>query len=179
MEQEIWKPVPEFEDAYAISENGAIKSLSRYVKCGKNGAGIRLKPEQVIKPYLGTDGYLYVFLSYNKRVKHLAVHRILAKIFIPNPENKREVNHINTIRTDNSLLNLEWATPQENIQHSIKIGNNTQCLPGENNPAAKLTNNDVFKIRLEEGSHSVIAKKYNVSRRTIGFIKRRERWAHL
>jgi hypothetical protein len=179
MEQDLWHQVLGFENSYAINRNGVIKSISRYVRCGKGAAFLRLKPEQIIKPYLGTDGYLYVFLSYNGQTKHLAIHRILASIFIPNPENKREVNHKNTIRTDNSIDNLEWATPKENIQHSIKIGTNTQCLPGIHNPAAKLTEKQVLEIRELPGSQSSIAKKYNVSRRTIGFIKRRERWAHL
>lgn len=179
MKNEVWRSVPGFEAAYLINQWGVVKSTSRYVKCGKNGSALRFKVGQVIKPYLGTDGYFYVFLSCNNKTKHFAIHRLLAILFILNPENKREVNHKNTIRTDNSLDNLEWATPKENIQHSIKIGTNTQCLPGENNPAARLTNREVLEIRAESGSHISIAKKYNVSRRTVGFIKRRERWAHL
>lgn len=141
--------------------------------------GIRLVVGKAMRPYLGTDGYLYVLLSKDNNTKHLAIHRLVATVFISNPENKREVNHINANRIDNRLQNLEWVTPKENIQHSINIGNNTQCLPGENNPASKLNSRQVLQIRNESGTHDALALKYNVSRRTIGFIKRRERWAHL
>jgi hypothetical protein len=182
MEQEIpieWMPVPGFEQSYKVSNTGIVVAVERRVACGKNGMYSRLRKEQVMKPYIGTDGYYYFFLTYQKSSKHIALHRLLALCFIPNRENKREVNHKNTIRADNTLSNLEWATPKENIQHSIKMGTNTQCLPGTNNPAAKLTNDEVLQIRIAAGSHTAIAKKFNVSRRTIGFIKRRERWAHL
>lgn len=175
----VWKDIPSFENAYEVSSSGIVRSKERMVRCGRDGNSLRLKKAQDIRPYLGRDGYLYVFLSYNNKVKHLAIHRILAICFIPNPSNKREVNHINAVRTDNSLSNLEWVTPKENVQHSIAIGNNKNCLPGENNPMAKLTSDLVLKIREAPGSHTAIAREYCVSRRTVGFIKTRQRWKHL
>jgi hypothetical protein len=173
----IWKDVTDFEGFYKINDLGEVYSYDRYVRCAHNAN--RLIKGRKMKAYLGKDGYLYYLLTVNKTSKHYALHRLLAIHFIPNPHNKREVNHIDTNKLNNSLLNLEWATPKENIQHSIKAGTNTQCLPGENNPAAKLTKEKVLQIREMEGNHTDIAKHFNVSRRIIGFIKSKQRWAHV
>ena len=88
---------------YTIYEDGKVQnSKGRYLKLNKS-----------------TKGYL-VFSTSNKQYLH---HRIMAMAFIPNPENKPHINHINAIRDDNRLCNLEWCTPTENIKHSFKLGN--------------------------------------------------------
>jgi hypothetical protein len=174
---EIWKDIIDFEGFYKINDLGEVYSYDRYVNCVHGSK--RLMRGRKMKPYLGKDGYLYCLLTVNKTSKHIALHRLLAIHFIPNPDNKREVNHIDTNKLNNSLGNLEWATPKENIQHSIKVGTNTQCLPGEKNPAARLTTEQVLIIRSAEGSHTSIAKVFGVSRRTIGFIKTKQRWSHV
>lgn len=171
------KDILGFEGFYRINISGEVYSYDRYLSVGRGFN--RLMKGRKMRPYLGRDGYLYYLLTVNKSSVHLALHRLVAMHFIPNPGNKKEVNHIDTNRLNNSIDNLEWVTPKENIQHSIRIGTNTQCLPGEKNPAAKLTKEQVLKIREEAGSHTSIAARFNVSRRTIGFIKAKKRWAHV
>lgn len=103
--KEIWKKIDEFED-YEISNKGRVKSKKR---------NIILK--QIIK-----GGYCYVGLYNNKKHKNIRVHRIVAKMFIPNTKNKPQVNHMNGNKRDNRVENLEWVTCSENMIHSYANG---------------------------------------------------------
>jgi len=75
-----------------------------------------------LKPFKNYKGYLMVKLTYNYNPKSIAIHRLIALNFIPNPENKPQVNHINGIKIDNSVENLEWVTGSENCLHAHKNG---------------------------------------------------------
>ena len=101
-----------FDSRYYIDDHGAINS--RYREDEHYGFRIEEK--------IGTDGYPNVTLSINGVSKTITVHRLLAIAFIPNPENKPQVNHKNGNKLDYSLDNLEWATPTENMQHAFDNG---------------------------------------------------------
>ncbi len=101
----IWKAIKEFE-GYEVSDTGLFKS---FVK-NKNGKLLTL---QKVK-----KGYLHVKIAGKWR----QAHRLIAATFIPNIQNKKQVNHINGIKHDNRVENLEWVTQSENLKHAYKLG---------------------------------------------------------
>lgn len=109
--KEIWKPVPQWEDLYQVSDLGRVASLG-----GRVGSSTLRK---ILIPRKKKDGYSMFRVSRNGKQSELNLHRTVAKIFIPNPDNKKEVNHKNGIRDDNRVKNLEWVTPRENQRHAI------------------------------------------------------------
>lgn len=103
---EIWKPVVGFEGLFEISNTGKVKRLSRRVNGGHNQETTgRVLKEKIMKPYLYPNGYL----AFKIGGKHLSLHRILAEAFIPNPDNKPEVDHIDRNPLNNNLSNLRWS----------------------------------------------------------------------
>jgi len=105
---EIWKDVPNYNGQYKISNLGRVYSN---VCCRV----LSLNPHKT---------YGYVICSLGERTKRVGVrvHRLVAEAFIPNPENKKEVNHINKNRSDNRVENLEWSSAWENTQHKMGYG---------------------------------------------------------
>ncbi len=119
--EEIWKDIEDYEGLYQVSDLGRIKSLERDVVYSKNKKPAA-RCERILKQHLNNAGYLFVTLAKNGINKMLYVHRLTAFAFVPNPDNKPEVNHINSNKLDNRAINLEWNTPSENILHSYKHG---------------------------------------------------------
>lgn len=109
---EEWKSVPGYEGRYEVSNKGDVKSLN-YRMTGQ---------PKILKPVTSGKGYLMVGFFSNGKVRWNKIHRLVAELFIPNPENKPQVNHINGIKTDNRTSNLEWATNGENQKHAYKHG---------------------------------------------------------
>lgn len=107
MEQEIWKDVEGFQ-GYKISNLGRVKSYH-------NNTTIIRKSNIVV-------GYKHLMLSKNKKKYNFYIHRLVAEAFIPNPENKPEINHIDGNKLNNNISNLEWCTRKENCQHAWKTG---------------------------------------------------------
>ena len=113
--EEIWKDIPEYQGIYQISSLGNVKSQYYNHMSGR-------KPGRLLKVSLTKNGYMSLELRMCDTNKRHLIHRLIAQAFIPNPENKPNVNHINGIRNDNRIENLEWCTQSENILHAFKIG---------------------------------------------------------
>lgn len=115
---EIWKPIEGYEGYFEISNLGRVKSLDRYVICNGHPQHI---VEKIKKSIVNSMGYPCVTLCKNKKSIQTPIHRLLMKAFVPNPENKPAIDHINTIKTDNRLSNLRWVTPKENSNNETTI----------------------------------------------------------
>ena len=132
MEKEIWKDIENYDECYQVSNKGRIKSLSRIVKSNKP----RFINDKILTPTISQGGYFRVHLKTKIR-RVMLVHRLVAKAFIPNVDNKKEVNHIDGNKINNNLSNLEWCTRSENMKHIYRIGLHTQ-VRGKNAAAVKV-----------------------------------------
>lgn len=119
MKLEIWKDIQDYPN-YQVSNFGNVKSKERYTKA-KNNEIIHRK-DKILKTQTDTKGYKYVRLYNSNGFKVKKVHRLVAKYFISNPENKPQVNHIDGIKGNNHCSNLEWCTDLENKHHAIENG---------------------------------------------------------
>ena len=174
---EEWKVILEADSCYLISNFGRIKSLSREIKIRYKHKGFT--KEKILCFGKDKSGYNRIPLISNGKRITFKVHRLVAKAFVPNPNNKPFVNHINGIKTDNRVENLEWCTAKENINHAIKIGLKNPSL-GEENGLSKLTEKEVrYILSIENKTHKEISLMYNVSRSTISYIIRRKTWKHI
>lgn len=140
---EIFKDIENYEGFYQISNLGRVKSLSRIVD---NHSGFKKKlKERYLKPSISKTGYFVVSFKKNNVKKTFKLHRLIANEFISKIPNKKYINHINGIKLDNRIENLEWCTIKENNIHSRKIRLTNQ--EGYNNVSAKLTEEQVVFIR--------------------------------
>ena len=174
--EEIWAKVPDYELIYEVSNLGRIKRL-RYLRKNLLTGTMSVFEERILKPFSLKNGYLLVDLCKNNTKKKYLLHRIVAMSFIPNNENKDQVNHINGIKTDNRAINLEWNTRSENQKHAIRIG--LRHARGENNSQRKLNDNMVMSILNDKRPYKIISNEYNVSIPTISDIKRGYSWTHI
>ena len=133
---ENWKDIKGFEGYYQIIDWGRVKSLARFF-VRKDGSPY-VKKEIYLALSPDKDGYLTVALCINCKYTYLKVHRLVAEAFIPNPQNKPQVNHKDLIKTNNFESNLEWNTISENRKHAHENGHIPRSFRyGKDNPNYK------------------------------------------
>lgn len=126
-----------------------------------------------------TYGYPVVGLCKDSKIVTRPVHRLVAQAFIPNPEEKPEVNHKDGNKKNNLCTNLEWNTSEENRRHALETG--LFNSKGSKNPNSKLTEEDVIKIRsriMAGEQQKLIAREYKITQEMVSLIKRRRFWKH-
>lgn len=130
--KEVWKDIEEYESLYQVSNQGRVRSLDRTVI---NNGSIRLIEGKLLKPINNGFGYLYINLCKDSKIKRTAIHRLVAKTFLPNPDNLAQVNHKNEIKSDNRVENLEWC----NSKYNANYGNrNAKCTESKRNKYGKI-----------------------------------------
>lgn len=117
----VWRDIPNFEGLYQVSNLGQIKSASRKIF---NGKGCYISQDKILLQRKNKKGYNVVDLSKQCKNYHCLVHRIVASAFIPNYENKPQVNHKDGDKNNNMVTNLEWCNNSENQLHAYKLGLN-------------------------------------------------------
>lgn len=166
LDGELWHEVSEH---YHVSTFGRVKSFCK----GK---------VKILKLFVDTDGYLYAtFSMHGKKIKR-KIHRLVAQAFIPNPDGKPQINHIDGNKMNNHVSNLEWCTSTENNRHAVKIG---LMKSGEEFPDAKLTNEQVAWCRRvyisgdKEFGTNALARKLGVSRSAMYLLLKGKTYRHI
>jgi hypothetical protein len=170
---EIWKDVVGFEDSYQVSNIGNCRSKDRRVS---NHTGIVLLRSASLTPNVLRHGYIGFTLSRNNKRKHISAHRLVALAFIPNPNNYPEVNHLDGVKTNNNVNNLEWTDRSGNMRHADRTG--LRQMSGELSPSAKLNTLQVRIIRRLSGEmpQRCIAKIFNIAHGSVGAIVKGRKW---
>ena len=166
---EEWKDIPNFEGCYQVSNYGKVRSFLTGHK------GFRKKEPVMRAINLTHDGYQKVRLIANGKDVTARVHRLVAEVFVPNPDGKETVNHIDGNKQNNRADNLEWTDRHEQLDHAYRLGLK-KAQRGCDNTQSKLTPEQVTAIRAEYKKYSrdfssvKLAKKYGVSHRVILLI---------
>jgi hypothetical protein len=177
--EEIWKDIKGFENLYQVSNYGRVKSLYRELLHPKNG--IAKYESKILKHSFDKDGYPKLTITLNGKHHYVRVHRLVAQTFIENPHNKPYINHIDAVRGNNRVENLEWVTAKENSSWSIKLNRH---IKGENMWKHIFTEKEVIDLliyfrdnKIENMAEFCRQHGYKVS--TINCIRNRLTWKHI
>lgn len=118
--EEIWKDIPSYEGYYQVSNLGNFRSLPRIIKYKQNGT--RNYPAKSLLTETTKDNYQRIVLMKDGIKTRFQAHRLVALAFIPNPDNKPFINHIDGNKSNNIVTNLEWCTASENMTHADNTG---------------------------------------------------------
>jgi len=182
--EEIWKDIEGFEGLYQASTTGKVRSVDRIVP-HSHGNRFRKLVGRELKSHPNHKGYLMLQLSKNGKVIVICNHRVIATTFIDNPLNLSEINHIDEVKVNNSVDNLEWITHIDNIRHgtgmerSAKSRIGLAMVKGEQCGGAKLKESQVIEILNSSKKSTELAKIFGVDHSQICRIRRRENWKHL
>ncbi len=159
---EVWLPVHEFEETHIVSNFGRVIYLKPMRK-RRNSTTHKKGEPYIMTPFVNSSGYLCLGIGTSRNRIFRDVHRLVALAFIPNPENKLQVNHIDGDKLNNHIANLEWVTHKENVQHAYKTG--LVINPrGEKSRRSKLTDAQITEILLDPRHYTDIAVDYGITK---------------
>jgi len=172
---EVWIPIPGYEELYEVSNFGRVKSLPKEI-IDPNGRVRKYKSRIMKQQTVNKYGHLKVGLYKDKKCKEYLVHRLVLLAFVGYPPKGMEGLHKDGVPSNNNLTNLRWGTSKENSEDSITHGT---IARGSLLPQSKLTEDDVIAILNDNRTSTLVAKDYNVSPRTIRSIRERKNWKHI
>jgi hypothetical protein len=183
--EEEWRPCPEYEEYYEISNFGRVKSKAVFIRHDGNWAEENGYVKKIKVKNITTNRYGYLTSKLCKlgKCRRLTIHRLVAKAFIPNPNNYTQVNHIDGNKENNCIWNLEWVSQARNIQHAFETGLMTnEHLKGSNHHNAKLNEDIVKTIRKQKeqgASAKELCEKYNIGKTTLRDIITFKTWRNV
>jgi len=160
---EVWKDIKDYEELYYVSNLGRVKNSKGLIKSNRPC----------------TNGYLKTTLSKNGKKTTLLLHRLVANAFISNPNNYSQVNHIDGVKTNNLVDNLEWCDQKYNMQHALKTGLSPK---GENSARAKHTEDQILQVieLYNKGyGRKEIIEITGVTFSVVKGVRAKKRWKHL
>lgn len=182
--EEIWKPIPGYDGWYEVSDRGRVRSF-------KKQNDERRETPRILSDWKNKYGYSQVGLCLDGTRIYCTVHRLVMNAFNPHPNSgKLEINHLNGVRDDNRLSNLEWCTRRENVEHAIRSneydpakGVEPPKSPrGSNNKRAKLDENQVCYIRAQYATSRIsqanLADIWGCSQSVISKVVLNIKWKH-
>jgi len=169
----MWQTIDIFPD-YEASKDGRVRSKSRERQFGKQ---IRTVPSQEIRPFNHSAGYLCVKLAKDRKKTNKYVHRLIARVFIPNPNGLPEVNHKDGDRKNNHVDNLEWVNRRGNLAHAryiLKRGTGTESDKRER--FTRVTAETVRQIRASDKTAKELSLIYGCSVNCVRRIRNNVTW---
>lgn len=161
MAEEVWAVIEGFE-RYEVSNLGRVRAIA-------TGHLLRIRPSSY-------NGYIMVGMRADGGQRTMRVHALVARAFVPNPDGKQQVDHLDGDRTNNAAANLEWVTARENRQRAVARGSSGAAT--NPNFRFKLTPADVNLIRTSAESARVLADRFGVDNTTISRVRRGVSWKH-
>ena len=140
---EKWVPIKGYEGYYEVSSEGNVRSVDRVIRY-KNGHYQKFK-SRTLKPKITMQGYEQVDLSKNNKVKQVKVHRLVAENFVSNPYGKPQINHIDGIKLNNNVRNLEWCTAEYNMNYGTAMQRAKETYASHYDRSAIAKNNAIKK----------------------------------
>jgi hypothetical protein len=150
VEEEQWKPIIiakggkvfDYTGLYEVSSEGRVRSLNYN----------RTNETKILKPAKNECGYLRVGLSKQGKTQKFLVQRLVATMFIPNPQNLPEVNHIDEDKTNNRVSNLQWCTREYNLKYGTRPQRYSEAIKGSKHPLYGKHHSEETKRKISEAN---------------------------